>query len=173
MSLKTERLLLHPFTREQLLALIENPVEFEAIAGFPAAAGLREFFISGEVDPAWLAHLRSVRAPDPWSLGFAVIEPESRSVIGSGGFKGPPDRDGVAEIAYGIVPSFERRGYATEVARALIDYCFENGARKVRAHTLPMPNASNRILTRCGFDFVGEVNDPNDGLIWRWERSDA
>jgi RimJ/RimL family protein N-acetyltransferase len=99
-----------------------------------------------------------------------VIDPESRSVIGSGGFKGPPDRDGVAEIAYAIVPSFERRGYATEVARALIDYCFENGARKVRAHTLPMPNASNRILTRCGFDFVGEVNDPNDGLIWRWER---
>ena len=171
MSLRTERLLLVPFTPEQLIALIEAPEEFEGLSGFPAAMGLREFYVSGEVDPGWLAQLRSVRAPDPWSLGFAVVDTDSGSVIGSAGFKGPPDRDGIVEIAYGIVPSCEGRGYATEVAKTLTRYCFDNGARQVRAHTLPVTNASNRVLKKCGFDFVGEVNDPQDGLIWRWERS--
>ena len=172
MHLETERLLLNQFHPDQLVALIETPESFEELAGFPAAAGLREFYVSGDVDPAWLEQLKSADAPDPWSLGFAVVDKKSRSVIGSGGFKGPPDGDGVVEIAYGIVPSFENRGYATEVVTALIDYCLDNGARLVRAHTLPLKNASNRILAKHGFDFVGEVNDPADGPVWRWERAE-
>jgi hypothetical protein len=38
------------------------------------------------------------------------------------------------------------------------------------AHTLPEENASNKALRRNGFAFAGEVEDPEDGLIWRWER---
>lgn len=33
----------------------------------------------------------------------------------------------MVEIAYGIVPSFEGRGYATEAARALIHFALETG----------------------------------------------
>ncbi|MEO8910550.1 MAG: GNAT family N-acetyltransferase [Gemmatimonadaceae bacterium] len=44
---------------------------------------------------------------------------ESRSIIGSAAFKGAPDVTGVVEIAYGIVASFQGRGYATEAAHAL------------------------------------------------------
>ncbi len=39
------------------------------------------------------------------------------------------------------------------------------------AHTLPAPNASTRVLAKCGFERTGEVEDPEDGLVWRWERS--
>ena len=170
MSLRTEHLFLNPFTPEQLIALIEAPETFAEVSGYPAATGLREFFVSGEVDPAWLAKLRSVRAPDSWTLGFAVIDSATQSTVGSGGFKGPPDADGVAEIAYAIAPPFQGRGYATELARALTAYCFDNGVKRVRAHTLPVKNASNRILTKIGFGFTGEVNDPDDGPVWRWER---
>jgi hypothetical protein len=38
------------------------------------------------------------------------------------------------------------------------------------AHTLPEENASTRALRRNGFLFAGEVMDPEDGLVWRWER---
>src|SRR5215212_587828 len=166
MSLETEHLLLRPFTAEQLIALIEAPETFENISGFPATTGLREFFASDEVNPAWLASLRKLQNLDPWAFGFAVVDRESRSVVGSGGFKGPPDAEGVVEIAYGIVPSFEGRGYGTEVARVLTSFCFENDVKRVRAHTLAVTNASNRILTKCGFHFVTELNDPDDGLVW-------
>ena len=40
----------------------------------------------------------------------------------------------------------------------------------VRAHTLPERNASCRVLTKCGFKLIGEVNDPEDGPVWRWEK---
>jgi RimJ/RimL family protein N-acetyltransferase len=38
--------------------------------------------------------------------------------VGSAGFKGASDDDGIVEIAYGIFPEFERRGYTTKVAHA-------------------------------------------------------
>jgi hypothetical protein len=26
------------------------------------------------------------------------------------------------------------------------------------------------VLTKCGFQYVGEVIDPDDGLVWRFEK---
>jgi len=31
-------------------------------------------------------------------------------------------------------------------------------------------NASQRVLAKCGFQYVGEITDPEDGLVWRFER---
>jgi hypothetical protein len=25
------------------------------------------------------------------------------------------------------------------------------------------------VLTRCGFEHIDEVMDPEDGVVWRWE----
>jgi len=167
----TEHLQLMPHTPDQLLALMERPERYEELAGFPAAAGLHELFVSGEVSEDFLASLRILTGPDPWRLGFAVVHPESRAVIGSGGYKGPPDSDGMVEIAYGIAPAYQGRGYATEVAQALISYAVDHGAvQLLRAHTWPQANASTKVLTKCGFEFIGEVVDPDDGAVWRWER---
>jgi len=94
-----------------------------------------------------------------------------RVVIGSAGFKGPPDSTGTVEIAYGIAPSFQGQGYATEAAGALVALAFEAPlVELVRAHTLPAANASTRVLVKCGFRHVGGVVDPEDGPVWRWER---
>jgi RimJ/RimL family protein N-acetyltransferase len=172
MSLETSRLILLPCAPEQLLALIEEPERFEELMGFPAADGLREFFVSGWVSPKWLAALRSAFGPDPWRHGFFVVDRERRCVIGSAGFKGPPDASGMVEIAYGIVPSSEGRGYATEAAMALVGFALGTGdVRLVRAHTLPVANASTRVLLKCGFRHTDSVVDPEDGPVWRWERS--
>ncbi len=95
-------------------------------------------------------------------------------IIGFGGYKGPPDADGMVEIAYGVVPAYEGRGYATEAAQALVTYAFGSGrVRAVRAHMLPEANASTNVLRKCGFACLGEVIDPEDGLVWRWEKREA
>ena len=94
----------------------------------------------------------------------------SGSVVGSAGFKSPPSDDGVVELAYGIEPEHEGKGYATEVAAALTAFAFScDGVGIVRAHTRPESNASTRVLTKCGFQRIGEVDDPEDGRVWRWE----
>jgi RimJ/RimL family protein N-acetyltransferase len=77
----------------------------------------------------------------------------------------------VVEIAYGVASEHQGKGYATEAAEALVTYAFGSGqVRVVRAHTLAESNASTRVLTKCRFRRIGEVIDPEDGLVWRWER---
>ena len=171
MTLDTQRLQLLPYSGEQILALIEQPERYEALTGAPPADGLREMFRSGEVSPAWLAALRATPEADPWRYGFAMVHRERGIVIGSAGFKGPPDEAGMVEIAYGIVPDFEGQGFATEAAAALIAFATkESRVRLIRAHTLPEPNASTHVLTKCGFLHTASITDPEDGPVWRWER---
>ena len=82
----------------------------------------------------------------------------------------------VVEVAYSIDPEHQRKGYATEAARAAVAYAFGTGqVRTVRAHTLPDGVASQRVLEKCGFSKTSEVMDPEDGLVWRFEisRSDV
>ena len=50
----------------------------------------------------------------------------------------------------------------------LISYALESlQVRLVCAQTRPEENASTWVLTKCGFRRVGEVNDPEDGFVWR------
>jgi ribosomal-protein-alanine N-acetyltransferase len=122
-----------------------------------------------QVSPDWLARLDVATSADPWVHGFAIMH-EINGAVGMCGFKEPPGQDGIVEIAYGVDPEHQGKGYATEAAQALVRYALgSEKVRVVRAHTLPEPNASTRVLTKAGFTKLGEVIDPEDGLVWRWE----
>jgi RimJ/RimL family protein N-acetyltransferase len=119
-----------------------------------------------EVSPDWLAQLRDAPFANPWTHGFAIVLKTSGAVIGSCGYKGPPSSDGIVEIAYQVDADQQERGYATESAAALTRYALKSPqVRLVCAHTRPEENASTRVLTKCGFRWVGEVNDPEDGFV--------
>ncbi len=171
--IETRNLKLVPHTPAHLLDLIEGADVYARSFGSTPAAGLRDFFVSKDVSPEWLEQLKASMTVDVWTNGFGIVHKASGTVIGSAGFKGPPDADGLVEIAYGVVPQHQGKGYATEAAQALVEFAFKTGqVERVRAHTLPQPNASTKVLTKCGFRHVGEVNDPEDGSVWRWERPD-
>ena len=124
-----------------------------------------------EVSADWLARALVATDVDPWTLGFALVHQATNIVVGMCGFKGPPGADETVEIAYGVAPEHQGKGYATEAAEALVTYAFNSGkVRVVRAHTFLEANASTRVLAKCGFQKVGEVIDPEDGLVWRWEK---
>ena len=165
------RITLRPHSPQDLLALIESVEAYERQTGARTAPGLRDFLVSADVSPAWLDRLRSAGKADAWEHGFAVVDERTRMTIGTAAFKGPPDGDGVTEIAYGIVPAYQNRGYATEAAAALIAFAIRSGrVRRLRAHTFAEVNASTRVLEKNGFVKVSEVVDPEDGPVWRWER---
>jgi [ribosomal protein S5]-alanine N-acetyltransferase len=162
---------LRPFKPSDLLTLIEHPAQFAEQFGLPAADGLRELFVSGEIPAEWVDLLRRGSAPDPWTFGFAVIATSEQQVGGTAAFKGPPDAAGVVEIAYGTAASLRGCGLASSAAAALVAFAqADPRVRTIRAHTLPEPNASTTVLQKCGFEFVGDVIDPDDGPVWRWER---
>lgn len=101
--------------------------------------------------------------------GYCVVDAGTRDVVGSCAYKGPPSDAGEVEIAYFTHPGFEGRGYATEMARKLIDLAYgSEGVRSVIAHTLPRESASTRVLQKAAMALAGEVTDPEDGAVWRW-----
>lgn len=123
-----------------------------------------------QVSAEWLALLNSPDV-DYWTLGFLIVEGQPPAVIGTCGFKGPPSADQMVEVAYSIDPEYQGRGFATEAAEALTAFAFNHDSvRVVRAHTIAPSNASTRVLIKCGFQMVGNVIDPEDGLVYRWER---
>jgi len=124
--------------------------------------------VRAQISPQWLALLEKSAPQDPWVHGFHVVNDDGVTV-GLGAFKGPPI-DGVVEIAYAIEPAQQGKGYATAAARALAAFAFASGqVRVVRAHTLPEGIASQRVLLKSAFEKTGEVVDPEDGLVWRFE----
>jgi len=121
-----------------------------------------------QISPQWFALLEKSAAQDSWVHGFNVVN-DAGVTVGLGSFKGPPV-DGIVEIAYAIEPEQQGKGHATAAARALAAFAFASGqVRVVRAHTLPEGIASQRVLLKSGFEKTGEVVDPEDGLVWRFE----
>lgn len=149
------------------LALLEA-----AIAGRPA---LRRA-LACEVPEGWnvfpeaLHATRGAVAADPdstrWGARLFVLE-EPRTLIGWGGFKGPP-RDGVVELGCEVASSWEGRGLATAAVRELLREAFAAPeVQTVLAHTLAEPGPSVRVLEKTGFVHEGEVPDDEVGTAWR------
>ncbi|WP_250003639.1 GNAT family N-acetyltransferase [Actinoplanes sp. M2I2] len=145
-----------------LTALIEGD-----LAAASAAAGtvLSRYL----VDEAWLwrVRLEDIEA-DPaaaeWIARAAVAEPEGVTV-GHAGFHGPPDAEGVVEVAYSVAPEHRRRGYAKAMLRALLERAdADPRVTAVRASIRPDNVGSRATIAGFGFRKVGEQWDPEDGL---------
>lgn len=127
--------------------------------------------VRAEVSPDWVERARHAPPGDVWALGFTVLERATGAEVGGCAFKGPPDADGVVEVAYGVDEPHQRQGYATELTEALVAVAFERGVRVVRAHAKADNAASLRVLAKCGFRTLGWVIDPEDGEVLRFERA--
>lgn len=120
------------------------------------------------VGPTVPSSAKTIEAPT-WEWYF-VADGATRDLVGQCAFKAPPTDEGVVEIAYFTYPVFEGRGYATSMAGRLIGLASMSPTiGRVVEHTLPHLSASTRVLEKVGMTFVGEVMDPEDGRVWRWE----
>jgi [ribosomal protein S5]-alanine N-acetyltransferase len=155
MKLETPRLTLVLQTRDEVERMI---------AGLPDEHRV-------QISPLWLEQMRAAKEGDAFAFAFGIALRGQNAGIGTCSFKGPPV-DGVVEIAYQIDDEHRRKGFATEAAQALYDHAASRGdIRLVCAHTLADSPASQRVLAKCGFEFVGERDDPEDGRVWRFERA--
>lgn len=104
-----------------------------------------------------------------WWTYFPIHKQNNR-LIGSGGYQGKPTIEGTVEIGYEITPDYRNRGLATEMTKGLIENAFRNDkVKSIIALTLGQENPSTKVLTKCGFDKIEEINDPDEGIIWKWE----
>lgn len=155
-----------PASVEHLTALRDDRTAFGELLGCAVPDGWPEFPESIEFT---IGQLTEHPHQAGWWMHFFLAD-GGAVLVGSGGFVGPP-QDGVVEIGYEIAPEFRGRGYATAAARAMIDKAKTATARltTVVAHTLAHENPSTAVLRRVGFIRVAEIEDSDDGPLWRWE----
>lgn len=118
-----------------------------------------------------LNQLRDDPTVEPWLLR-AVILRDTRVMVGHAGFHsqpgdanlGPYVSHGV-EIGYTVYPSFQKRGYATEVCAALMEWALQKQPLVRFVVTIrPDNEPSQRIARRFGFEKVGSKMDERDGV---------
>jgi RimJ/RimL family protein N-acetyltransferase len=156
-------LLLVDMTSDLLDAAVRDPGGLARGLGATVADGWAGF-------PEALPALRDAHGPAPlrWGGSFFVLS-SPRTLVGMGGFKGPPTADGIVEIGYAIAPAFQGRGLASDAARQMIRRAFADPCvRAVDAHTLAQASASTGVLEKVGFRRIGEAVDPDAGSVWHW-----
>jgi RimJ/RimL family protein N-acetyltransferase len=73
--------------------------------------------------------------------------------------------DRSADIAWMVGTAWQRHGYATEAARALVGWLEANGIETITAHVHPDNVASSRVAERAGLAVTDEIEDGE--VLWR------
>ena len=162
-SLPTRRLVLVPCSAQMAQAALQDRGGLESLLGAQVpqewpGQDLREFL------PLYARQLQA----DPALLGWGIwlmIHAAERTVIGDAGFKGKPGGEGTVEIGYSVLPAHREQGFATEAARALVDWALaQPEVRRIIAECSPRNAASIRVLEKLGM----QRRDADGGML-RWE----
>ena len=160
-NIETERLVLFPYTSENLLLFNSNLPRFEQEFGVIYQGEELDHLLKG-----FLEKLQKEIAEDPehylFFTEFLIVLKENDHIIGSIDYKYVPI-DGMTEVGYGMNPRYTGHGYMSEALTAFLRFGKEQGIRIVRADTKPENIKSQNVLKRCGFRFLKE-----DGNLW-WE----
>ena len=161
--IETERLVLFPYTSENLHLFNEDLGRFEEEFGVVYRGEELDYLLAG-----FLRKLEQEIAEDPanylFFTEFLIVLRENDHIIGSIDYKYVP-KDGVTEVGYGMNPAYTGHGYMTEALTAFLEFGKRLGIQKVLADTKPDNLKSQNVLRRCGFRFLRE-----DGNLW-WERN--
>ena len=116
-----------------------------------------------EALPVFVENMEEAPSEPIWD--WIAIHRLDQAVIGGIGFMRDPDKAGVVEVGYDVVPEYRKQGYATEMAHSLIAWAFQETEIKV-------------ITASCLDDNIGSIKvlenvdmrrlEP-DGNMLKWE----
>jgi ribosomal-protein-alanine N-acetyltransferase len=167
-DIRTSRLDLIAVTLSLLQCEMEGGADFAARFGALAAAEIPSQWPPQDWEPHVLDYVLRQLTVHPETLGWTRLvalrdgESGERTLIGTVGAI-PPGTEMAhsapeeIEVGYGILPAFQRRGFATEALAGMMDWV---GSRvKVSAfvaQTFPHLHASIRVLEKSGFQPAGD-----------------
>ena len=159
----TPRLELHHICVDDLLSLFDSPEDVSIYAGKPYINPHR--ILMDESGPLrWrVPQVKSDPSVNKWFVRW-MVEKETREIVGSTSFHGPPDEHGMMEIGLGVHADFQRRGYATEALTGMWSWVVDHPDVELLRYTVdPNNEASVAVIKKFGFERVGQQIDPEDG----------
>ncbi|MEJ2598649.1 MAG: GNAT family N-acetyltransferase [Anaerolineales bacterium] len=155
MILETERLQLREFAERDWQAVLAYQNDPRYLRYYPwqsrTEAEVRAFI---QVFIEWQAYLRR------YKFQWAITMKSNGQLIGNAGIRKESVADHKAEVGYEINPQFWGMGYASEAARAVRDFGFQElGLRRIWANCLAENLASRRVLEKIGMQLEGTLRD--------------
>jgi [ribosomal protein S5]-alanine N-acetyltransferase len=117
--------------------------------------------------PLFLEWLEAAPDSAGWFGWYALADDNGADgpvLIGGGGFLGPP-QDGQVGIGYSVLPQFQGKGYATEIAGALVQWAQQQAVIRIVAETEWANPASVCVLGRLGFAETGPGSEPGGTMF--------
>lgn len=154
--LESERLILRGIRQD----------DFPAYAEF--YAGEASHFVGGPLEPSrsWRA---LAAAAGSWLLhGYGKFAVEEKATGSFAGLVGPwfPEGWPEPEIAWTILPRFQRRGYGTEAARRALAFAYDDLGWTTAVSCIAADNAASvGIARRLGARFEGEAEVRPYGVL--------
>jgi RimJ/RimL family protein N-acetyltransferase len=161
---QTPRLLILAASRALLTAELHKPQYFPVLLGAALPTDWPPRGYDREAMHYFLEKLTADgRNAAGWYGWYALRKAEGdtpRTLIGTGGFMGPPDAAGTAEIGYSIAADWHGQGLATELVSGLVQQAAATGqVRRLVAHARTDNPASQQVLVRNGFALVGPAQE--------------
>jgi ribosomal-protein-alanine N-acetyltransferase len=159
-DIATPRLDLIAVTAESLLIQQRNSSTMRAELGASIGAEVPDQWPHENWEPHVFEYLLGLFAESPEAIGWCryllLRQETSRTLIGSFGSGLPQPDTGEAEIGYGILPAWQRQGFAPEAVVAMLPWL--QSRREIRgfvAQTFPHLRGSIRVLEKTGFEPAG------------------
>jgi [ribosomal protein S5]-alanine N-acetyltransferase len=149
MKLETSRLILRPWTLEDLPA-------FEWISNDPDVADFTSSFVYPQPE-GWARERleRQIEAPGTWGHSFAVIWRETNEIIAEVSI-GLELKRSRGELGYMCARDWRGRGIVPEAVRALTTWAFTNlELNRIQACHFPRNPTSGRVLEKAGLHREG------------------
>ncbi len=144
-TIETERLILRPLTVKDAEAVFEW-VSDERVSRYM----VYNTYTSVDQVKEWLRYIET--AAKDYHFGF--VRKSDGKLIGSGSI-GPSGKNGFWGFGYNFRYDCWGKGYATEAAKAMIKFAYDNfKIRKFAASHVEQNKASGRVMEKCGLHFV-------------------
>lgn len=154
-TIETERLILRRFRYDDDDAMLKNFIADEKIQSlYSEPVYTTKDAVKGLLDK----YIGSYEKDDYYR--WAITEKNTDECIGQIAYFLVDSKNHFAEIEYCIGSEFQRRGYATEAAKAVIAYGFDRiNLHKVQICTKTINAASKRVIEKCGLTYEGTLRD--------------
>ncbi len=161
--LRTARLDLVPSAAPHLSAELDGPAALALALGLRVPDEWPPDLYGREAVEFSLVTVQHTPVEDlRWLFYYFVLrvdEDGAPTLIGVGGYKGPPE-EGEVEVGYSILDAYQRRGYASEAVCSFLAAAFADArVHSVCAETFPELAPSIGVLERCGLRLVGSGSE--------------
>lgn len=151
--METERLILRKLTLDDADKMFENWTNDEEVTKYLTWLPHKTIEVTKEILEDWVEDY-----DDPKTVRFGIELKSNHDLIGE--IDIVKYVDGVPVLGYASSPKYWGNGYMTEAGKAMVDYLFSLGHKKIIFEADVRNSGSNRVAEKLGFKLTHQETKP-------------